>query len=168
MVVFTTKLTRRKFISGLLALSIAICSVVAVIGNAREDVVVSVSDEAPMLAEGRTAVENEDRVAILRECGWEVDEEPVEFIEVKIPREFDGVYGEYNEIQKRQGMDLSKYSGRRVMRYTYKVNNHPSGEEGIVANIIAYKGKLIGGDISSPKMGGFMHALSEKTTKNEK
>lgn len=167
MVVFTTKLTRRKFISAILVLSMAICSVVAVVGNVGREDAISVSDETPKISDGRSAVENSDRVALLRECGWEVEEEPVEFIEVKIPDEFDGVYNDYNEIQKRQGMDLSKYSGRRVMRYTYKIKNYPS-EDGVVANLIVYKGKLIGGDVSSPKMGGFMHALSEKGHENEK
>ncbi len=161
MVVFTAKLTRRKFVSGILAICIIVCSVIAVIGNSREDGAISVSDENPSIHDGREVKGNEDRIALLRECGWEVDNEPIEFIEVRIPEEFDGVYTEYNEIQKRQDMDLSKYAGKRAMRYTYKVNNHPSGEQGIVANLILYKDKLIGADVSSPKLGGFMHGLLE-------
>ena len=163
MIVFTTKLTRRKFVSGILALCVIICSVIAVVGNSREDGAISVSDEAPVICDGRQAGKNEERCALLSECGWEVENEPVEFIEVRIPEEFDGVYTEYNEIQKRQKMDLLKYAGKRALRYTYKVKNHPSGEEGIVANLIVYKDKLIGGDISSPKLGGFMHGLLESS-----
>ena len=161
MVVFTAKITRRKIVVGILALCIIACSVVAVVGTPREDGSISVSDEVFSLTSDKKVRDNGGRLEILRGCGWEVEEEPIEFIEVRIPEEFDGVYTDYNEIQKRQNLDLSKYCGKRVMRYTYRVKNHPSGEEGIVANLIFYKDKLIGGDVSSPKLGGFMHGLLE-------
>lgn len=161
MIVFTAKVTRRKIVSGALALFMVACAGVAVVGTSNADREVSVTDSGIHELSGRKLSKNEDRVALLRECGWEVDEEPLEYIEVRIPSEFDGVYNEYNEIQKRQGMDLSKYSGKRVMRYTYKVNNHESKEQGVCVNLILYKDKLIGGDVSSPKLGGFMHGLLE-------
>jgi len=161
MIVFTTKLTRRKIVSGILALCIIVCSAFVLIRDGAGDTTVSVSDEQKPIHEGRKLKTNDERVALLNEYGWNVDNEPLEFMEVKIPEVFDGVYNEYNEIQKRQGMDLADYSGKRVMRYTYKVNNHPGNEEGVVANIIVYKNKLIGGDVCSPKLGGFMHGLAE-------
>ncbi|MBQ8003895.1 MAG: DUF4830 domain-containing protein [Oscillospiraceae bacterium] len=161
MIVFTTKLTRRKIVSALLALCIIICSAFVVMHDGAGADTVSVSEEQTPIHEGKKLKTNEERVALLNEYGWTVDNEPLEFMEVKIPEVFDGAYSEYNEIQKRQGMDLSDYSGKRVMRYTYKINNHPSNEEGVVANIIVYKNKLIGGDVCSPKLGGFMHGLSE-------
>ena len=40
---------------------------------------------------------------------------------VKIPREFDGVYGDYNALQEKNGFDLSKYKGKTVRRYTYSL-----------------------------------------------
>ena len=96
---------------------------------------------------------------MLKDLGWEVDETPMEFMEVQIPEEFDEVYSEYNDIQLKQGMDLKKYAGKRAMRYCYQVNNYPSGEKNVVANLLIYKNKLIGGDISSTQMNGFMHGL---------
>lgn len=161
MIVFTTKLTRRKIVSGILALCIIICSAFVLIRDGAVDNTVSVSDEQKPIHEGKKLKTNDERVALLNEYGWNVDNEPLEFMEVKIPDVFDGVYNEYNEIQKRQGMDLADYAGKRVMRYTYKINNHPSNEEGVVGNIIVYKNKLIGGDVCSPKLGGFMHGLAE-------
>ena len=166
MVVFTAKVTRRKIVLGLLALCVIVCSVVAVISSSGKEGTISVSDEVFTLGSDKKIKDNSARVALLRECGWEVEEEPLEFLEVKIPEEFDGVYREYNELQNRQSLDLAKYCGKRVMRYTYKVKNHPSGEEGVVANLIFYKVKLIGGDISSPKLGGFMHGLLETSEKS--
>ncbi len=163
MIVFTTKITRRKIVSGILALCIIVCSAFVVMRDGNNVDTVSVPEETKNIHEGKKLKTNEERVALLGEYGWTVENEPIEFMEVKIPEVFDGVYNDYNEIQKRQGMDLSDYSGKRVMRYTYKVTNHPSGEEGIVANMIVYKNKLIGGDVCSPKLGGFMHGLSESS-----
>ncbi|MBR0338278.1 MAG: DUF4830 domain-containing protein, partial [Ruminococcus sp.] len=40
---------------------------------------------------------------------------------VKIPREFDGVYGDYNALQEKNGFDLGKYKGKTVRRYTYSL-----------------------------------------------
>lgn len=167
MIVFTTKLTRRKIVSGVLAVCIIVCSAVVAVRNMSDTNTVSVSDEQTLKQEDIKLKTNDDRVSLLEGYGWTVDKEPLEFMEVKIPEEFDGVYNEYNEIQKKQGMDLSKYSGKRVMRYTYKVNNHPSNEEGVVANIIVYKNKLIAGDVCSPKLGGFMHGLAETEQTSE-
>ena len=67
---------------------------------------------------------NEDRIAFLQQFGWKVDERPIEETEVTIPENFDKVFTGYNEIQKRQGLDLSKYKGKKVMRYTYEVTNY--------------------------------------------
>ena len=73
---------------------------------------------------------NEQRVALLRDCGWEVIEEPRGEREVQIPEEFDEVYESYNQIQLAQGLDLTPCRGRRATLYTYEITNHPSGEQG--------------------------------------
>lgn len=57
---------------------------------------------------------NEQRVALLRDCGWEVIEEPRGEREVQIPEEFDEVYESYNQIQLAQGLDLTPCRGRRA------------------------------------------------------
>ena len=72
---------------------------------------------------------NQDRVDFLKQFGWEVEEDPIEIMEIRIPKEFDKVYQSYNELQKEVGLDLEKYKGRRVKRYTYKVLNHPSSKD---------------------------------------
>ena len=169
MIVFTTKITPKKIIGGILALSLVICSGIAIAHDVGRQDGILILDEQVMEREEKKVKTNEDRVSLLEGYGWTVDKEPLEFMEVRIPEEFDGVYNEYNEIQKRQGLDLSGYSGKRVMRYTYKITNHPSKDENVVANIIIYKNKLRAGDVCSSKLGGFMHGLDEKpqTTENE-
>ncbi|MBR5543711.1 MAG: DUF4830 domain-containing protein [Oscillospiraceae bacterium] len=167
MIVFTTKVTRKKVLGGVLALSLIVCSCFAISRDIENKESFASSDEQVMEKEEMSLKSNDDRVSLIEGYGWTVDKEPLEFMEVRIPEKFDGVYSEYNEIQKKQGLDLEKYSGKRVMRYTYRVTNHPSKEENVIANIIIYKDKLIAGDICSSKLGGFMHGLLENSTTAE-
>ena len=71
---------------------------------------------------------NEDRINFLKQFGWEVSPEAVESEQVTIPSEFDKIFAGYNEIQKRQGLDLTKYKGKTTMRYTYDVTNYANYE----------------------------------------
>ena len=103
----------------------------------------------------------EDRIEFLKQFGWEVKSTPVEVCEVTIPSEFDKIFTGYNEIQKRQGLDLSDYKKKKVMRYTYEVTNY-EGEDGVVyANILVYRKRVIGGDICSADVKGFIHGFEK-------
>ena len=106
---------------------------------------------------------NEQRISVLETFGWEVEGEEDEIVEVKIPQEFDDVFEKYNEIQKQQGCDLSKYAGKRCKRYTYVIENYPGQAEGVRANILVYKNKVIGGDVCSVELDGFMHGFAQRT-----
>lgn len=101
----------------------------------------------------------QDRIEFLRSFGWEVEATPIEEAEVTIPAEFDKIYKSYNELQKKQGFDLTKYLKKDVMRYTYKITNYPDYTGEVYANIIIYKKKVIGGDICSADNNGFIHGL---------
>ena len=82
--------------------------------------------------------------------------------EESIPSEFDKIFTGYNEIQKRQGLDLSRYKKKDVVRYTYEVTNY-EGEEGkVYANVIVYRNKVIGGDICSADVNGFIHGFEKQ------
>ena len=89
-----------------------------------------------------------------------MDPVPVEECEIVIPREFDKVMTSYNEIQKQQGLDLSKYAKKTATRYTYKITNYPDYNGTVYANIITYRNKVISGDICSADAKGFLHTLS--------
>ena len=108
--------------------------------------------------------ENEqERIAFLSQYGWDVREEPVKVEEVLIPNEFDDVYTNYNEIQLKQGFDLNPYKGCRAKRWTYTILNYPDSDgiqptDGSVrANLLIYDGVVIGGDVCSVALDGFMH-----------
>ena len=97
-----------------------------------------------------------DIPAFLTSLGYEFSENFTGKI-FTIPYEFDMVYNNYNELQKEVGFDLSLYKGRECVMYTYEIHNHPFGD--CNANIIVYKGDIIGGDISSVNLDGFMTPL---------
>ena len=105
-----------------------------------------------------------ERLSFISQFGWEIDEDPVEVCEVIIPSEFDEVYTSYNEIQLEQGFDLKTYSGMRVKKWTYSIKNYPGHENKnyIRINILVYDGLVVGGDVCSIELDGFMHGF-EKT-----
>lgn len=109
-----------------------------------------------------SASNNEERLEFISRYGWEVDKEPAEVCDIVIPESFDDVYENYNQIQIKQGFDLKKYAGQRVKRWTYIVRNYPdteSGDDYIRLNMLVSDGVIIGGDVCSLKLDGFMHGF---------
>ena len=105
---------------------------------------------------------DDDVEKFLSQFGWQVGAEPQETAEVTIPEAFDKIFAAYNEIQKRQGLDLSNYKRKNVKRYTYLVENYPDYEGKVYANVLVYRGKVIGGDICSADVEGFIHGFENK------
>ena len=104
---------------------------------------------------------NEDRIAFLAQFGWEVEQTPTESTTVTIPAEFDKVFAAYNELQRRQGLDLSSYASRTVERYTYTVKNYEGYDGTVQANLLIFRGRVIGGDICAADSSGFIHGFSK-------
>lgn len=103
---------------------------------------------------------NEDRITFLAQFGYKVSGEPIESVELTLPDDFDRVFSGYNELQKAQGLDLTKYKGKTVTRYTYEVSDYPGHEgEKIYANLIVRKNRIIAGDICSAEPSGFIHGF---------
>lgn len=105
---------------------------------------------------------DEDRQSFLKDLGWEVETEPVECVKITIPSEFDAVFTEYNNLQKMQGLDLSKYKRKSVTRYTYEVKNYDGYEGTVYANLLIYKNRIVGGDLCSADVNGFVTTLDGK------
>lgn len=97
----------------------------------------------------------EDGARWLLDQGWETEGSPVQ-MEVLIPGKFDAIYESYNNIQKGQGFDISRYRGETVTKYTYLVKNYPGEPEGVAANLLVYQERLIGADLCSLELGGFL------------
>lgn len=102
---------------------------------------------------------NEDRVNFIRSFGIEIEENPTEEQSFAMPDNFDRVILGYNELQKKQGLDLSKYAKKKVTRYAYKVTNYNSDGD-VYANLFIHRGKIIACDISSVSPDGFVVPLT--------
>lgn len=154
MFILTAKLKRERLIAGAAAVA-ALCAVVAIAVG-----VISVRGGTVSASADQKGVKtNEDRVAYLESFGWTVEPEPLAVEELLIPEEFDETYTQYLELQSSQGFDLTQYCGKRVKRYTYVITNYPTGETGVQAGLLIYKNTVIGGDVLSPQLGGFIHSL---------
>lgn len=102
-----------------------------------------------------------DAVNFLAQFGWTVDGGNPESAKVTIPAEFDKVFAAYNEIQKAQGLDLSKYKKKELTRYTFEVTNYKGYDGKVLANVLVYRGKVVGGDICSADVSGFVHGFEK-------
>lgn len=107
----------------------------------------------------------EDVKTFLEQFGWTVEDTPCDELEIQIPQEFDKVMNAYNELQKNQGMDLSKYRNKTVYRYTFRITNYPEYNGTVFANVIVFKNKVIGGDICSSDVSGFIHGFTSPQKK---
>lgn len=109
------------------------------------------------------AEDEAQRIAFLSQYGWKINEEPIEVTEVIIPSEFNETYSAYNQIQKDQSMDLEPYKGQRAKKWVYEIKNYPGYPEDcgyIRATLLIADGLVIGGDVSSLEVDGFMHGFS--------
>ena len=106
-----------------------------------------------------SAKTHDQQIAVLNAFGYEVDSHPVLIEEIVIPAEFDEKYEQYNNLQKLSGFDLTKFKGMRAKKYTYRVTNYSDQSENILANLLVYGDKAIGGDISSANIDGFVHGF---------
>lgn len=152
MLIMTTKVDKRKLLIALAAVLAAIAGLL-LLGR----------DDAQPTANLTAADTNDARVKFLTDLGWEVTASPAEATEVRIPREADEVFSRYNELQKNQGYDLTKYAGKKVMRYVYQINNFPDAKEPVYATLLVCKDRIIGGDITDTTPGGRVQGLVPTT-----
>lgn len=105
-----------------------------------------------------------DRRAFLSAFGYEADENAKSTVEYTLPKALDAVLLGYNELQKEQGLDLGKYTGKTVTRYTYEIKNYEGYEGAVYANLIVYRNKIVGADLTGVGEEPFVKALTAKET----
>ncbi len=159
MFIYTCKASTLKIVSLCCILVLAVALTAVFVPHQPAEVIHTAYLSAAM----RQAKEEKitDCVVFLSKFGWKVEQEPYDVATVTIPAEFDRIFTAYNNIQLRQGMDLSHYKQKSVNRYTYKVTNYPDYEGCVYANLFVYKGKIIGGDICSADVNGFLHGFEK-------
>ncbi len=147
----------KKFIFILICVCVATVIAFTVSSNLKRT-----NDTAVNATSSTDANSSEEILKFISQYGWETDTEPTEIRDVIIPQEFDDVYNNYNDIQLSQGFDLTKHAGKRVKRRTYIIRNYPGyspDDDFIRINILISDGKVIGGDVCSIKLDGFMHGF---------
>lgn len=103
-----------------------------------------------------------DAAGFLAQFGWSVDATPTEVKTVTVPSEFDKVFSAYNELQKAQGLNLAKYKGKDVTRYTFRITNYKDYDGEVWANVLVYRNRVIGGDVCSADASGFVHGFEKR------
>lgn len=156
MLIMTAKLPKRKLTLGVAAAALLCCCAIALnFGQA-----VSREVSASTVPSPKGVKSNQDRIDYLSAYGWQVSQEPIATQELLIPDELDDSYDEYVALQSQQGFNLEKYAGKRVKRYTYEVLNYPTGETGVQVNLLICKNTVVGGEVLSPQLDGFLHGLA--------
>lgn len=151
---------KSKHLRNIFALLVAV--VLTVIGGI---VYVSSTESMPVSKIGSVSMKAEtpeERLNFFRQFSYIASENPVEVKEVVIPNEFDETYEEYNELQKKQGLDLTPYRGVRVKSWSYEILNYPGYEntDGLIrGNLLTYNGVVIACDICNISLDGFMETL---------
>ena len=155
MFILTARVNRKRLAIGAAALVLLCGLALSVSESDREPSVgVSAAVSAP-----KKVKSNEERIAYLESYGWQVSPDPLSVEEMLIPEAFDQTYAEYLELQESQGFDLTRYCGKRIKRYTYEITNYPNGETGVQASLLIYKNTVIGGEVLSVQLNGFLHGL---------
>lgn len=151
MMVMTAKVNIKKLALILAAVAGVILAIILLFGG---------GDTATPTAAG-TVSNNDSRVKFLTDHGWDVSASPVESSQVRIPETQSEVYERYNALQKSQGYDLSKYAGKVVMRYVYKINNFPGATDPVYATVLVYKNQIIGGDVTNTATKGAVQGFQK-------
>ncbi|MBE6696854.1 MAG: DUF4830 domain-containing protein [Ruminococcaceae bacterium] len=149
MFIYTLKFDRKK------AIFIVIMAALILFG-----IIMLVTIDAPEKAETSNAKISTDEKGAnyLASLGWKVELPALNKETVLIPKTFNDIFDKYNALQLSQGYDLKEYAGKEVNLYTYKVTNHNSNDT-VYAQLYVYKNKVIGGDIHSSSLDGFMCGL---------
>jgi len=154
----TAKVSKTKLIAVVCILAAILCVAVVLLKGGGES---GGADSAENAVANSDITTNERRIEYLAAYGWEVNADPVETQEVMIPEEMNEVFEKYNELQRSQGFDLSRFAGRQVKRYVYEVTNYEGAAEPVYATLLIYKGSVIGGDVTSTAGDGLMHGFAK-------
>ena len=107
----------------------------------------------------KNAATREDRMSFLAALGWKADPESEQANSVRIPDCGEGAMADYNAMMRKGGYDLSDYEGKSAEQYQYRLTNYPGCEQTVWVTLYVYQGRVIGGDIHTVSLDGFMHEL---------
>lgn len=150
MKIYTFRLTKGHIVAAILAVAALIAALILLLPG----------DESRQTGGTVTIREPTDCAEYLRQLGYEADPDSAESRTVMIPKEFDAVYEAYNALQKECGFDLTRYAGKRVELTTLRITNWPEAEEEVLADVLVYRKRVVGGAIYTASVDGFMQGLA--------
>jgi hypothetical protein len=153
MFIYSVRASTIKFFSIILLTVVVLIVILAAGGNAQA---VYAASNSVSFSGIKT---NEDRVEFISQFGIRVSPGAVEEEEFRVPENFDRVIAGYNEIQKQQGLDITKYKNKKVTRYTYEAEGYKDFEGKVFVNLIVFRNTVIACDISSTDPQGFIEPL---------
>lgn len=170
MFIYSFRAATLKFLGIICVTLVALIAIIAFVPIYAQGNVQSPSDTPSNIVSSDGAVEyrydkiksNADVMNFLSQFGWTVNGSSAEVQEVTIPAEFDKVFASYNNLQREQGLDLSKYKKKELTRYTFEVTNYEGYDGKVYANVLVYRNKVVGGDICSADVEGFVHGFEKK------
>ncbi len=159
MMIFAAKLPRRRLAVGVSLVALLCCALLSQIlpPSAATQVLAEAGQVATPDPTGVSSAQ--DRLDYLAGWGWQVEETPLSIEELLIPEVLDDSYTEYIALQQSQGFPLDTLTGQRVKRYSYTVTNYPTGEAGVQLNLLIHDNTVVGGEVLSPTLDGFLHGL---------
>lgn len=155
MVVFTFGKKRAAKIAVISALAVVLIALCVIIAVGRR---VSVPDFATADEVGRystLAADTNAQAKFLSQFGIKIDKSTKKTDTVTIPKDFNEVYEDYNDLQLEAGLDLKPFRGEQVSRVVYKINK----KEGY-ATLLIFRGRVIGGHLSTGEFSDGYEALS--------
>ena len=158
MLIMTMKFDRKKAAFWVIMAALVLIGIILLFGAGRRG---TASGPTQAKAAAVSAKTEKARVAYLAECGWTVETPALKEETILIPKTFNTVFEDYNRLQKQQGFDLSRYCGKEVKLYTYRVLDSSLGEN-VLAAIYVSGGNVIGGDVHSTALDGFMCGLRKE------
>lgn len=148
MLIWTTHFSRKKAVASVVIMGIVMAVLICLAGR-----------DEPETTSQQPLTNHPQRIAYLESFGWQVDPDPLETLQFLMPEPLEEPYLSYNELQKKQGFDLSLCCGKQITRYTYAVTNYPAHPEGVQVNLYLCEDLPVAGDIFRPGTNGFQTTL---------
>ena len=167
MFIYTLKFDKKKAVFAVIIAALIIIGIILLVGaHDRKNAAADTEDRQQTAQREKVRADvngrnEKNRVAYLAQYGWEVESPALSEDTVVIPRSFSQVFESYNTLQKAQGFDLSEYCGMEVTLYTYRVLNGEYANDDVLAELYVSNGCVIGGDIHSTALDGFMCGIKK-------
>ena len=100
----------------------------------------------------------QDIIRYFSQRGLELDLTTAAVDQVKIPRKWDDSFSAFNEVVKQSGLDLEKYRGKKVEKWTALCPGRSQGDQTLYGVLLVYKQKPVGAYLLS-RPGGEVTAL---------